>query len=277
MTKMEFDFEQNGSVTDIETVPEAYRGVYVEGQNDAGEKVYTISDAAKGVVEAYIGTNKSLIATRNDKKSASDESAARRQALKSFETLAQDFGLEVGEAGLVDAIKGHVDNLLEQVKGGKDLKINLDKIKEESERLLNEAVANEQAKTGKMQGALERYLVGQAAASAIADAKGSRELLLPIVQSKVKVVQDGEDFVVRVVDEQGDHRSDGKGGWMGVEALVAEMKTNERYARAFESEAPAGSGTPPGGPSQRAPRQGETLTPAQKIAAGIAKNQHRAA
>ncbi len=273
---MSFDFETNNSVADIDTVPENYRGLYVEGQNDAGEKVFIISDVAKGLVADYIGTNKSLVQTRADKKAASDESASRRVTKKSVVDFVSNLGVEgVDEEEPLAALTGYITDLTEQVKGGKQIKVDLDKIRAESKRLLDEAVAVEVAKTGKMQGALERYLVGQAASNAIADAKGSRELLLPIVKERVRVVQDGEDFVVRVVDVDGDFRSDGAGGWMGVAGLVAELKTSENYARAFESEAPAGTGIKPGAPTQKTPRQTSDLTPAQKIAQGLSKGQHR--
>jgi len=271
-----FDFEANTSVADINTVPENYRGLFVEGQNDAGDTVFTVIDAAKGIVADYIGTNKSLTQSRADKKAASDESANRRVTQKSVVDFARNLGIEeLDENEPLGALTSFITDLTEQVKGGKQIKIDMDKIKAESQRLLDEAVAVEVAKTGKMQGALERYLVGQAASNAIADAKGSRELLLPIVKNSVKVVQDGEDFVVRVVDNDGDFRSNGAGGWMGVEALVAELKTNEIYARAFESEAPAGTGAKPGAAQQKAPRPTAELTPAQKITQGLNKGQHR--
>lgn len=273
---MPFDFETNNSVADITTVPENYRGLYVEGQDDKGDKVFNITDAAKGLVADYIGTSKTLVQTRADKKAASDESASRRVTKKSVMDFVSNLGVEdVNEDEPLDALTMYITNLTEQVKGGKQIKIDLDKIKAESKRLLDEAVAAEVAKTGKMQGSLERYLVGEAAGAAISDAKGSRELLLPIVKESVRVVQDGEDFVVRVVDVDGDFRSDGAGGWMGIGALVAEMKTNERYARAFESEAPAGTGAKPGAAQQKTPRNNGEMTPAQKIASGLNKGQHQ--
>lgn len=273
---MAFNFEENASVTDIATVPSEYQGLYEEGKNDDGDTVFKISELAKGIVEAYVGTTKSLVQSRADKTAASNEAASRRITKKSVIDFAKNLGIDdVNEDEPLSALTAFITDLTDQVKGGKELKIDLGKIKDESKRLLAEAVAGEQAKTGKMQGALERYLVGEAAGAAIADAKGSRELLLPIVKDQVKVVAEGEDFVVRVVDADGDFRSDGKGGWMGIGALVAEMKTNEKYARAFESEALSGTGAKPGAASQKMTRKTEDLTPAQKIAQGLSKGQHQ--
>lgn len=272
---MPFNFEENANVTDINTVPENYRGLYEEGQNSEGAKVFKISGAAAGIVADYIGTNKSLVQSRADKKAASDESASRRVTAKSVIDFTRNLGIDdVDENEPLTSLTTFISDLTDQVKGGKQIKVDLDKIRNESKRLLSEAVAVEIAKTGKMQTSLERYLVGEAAGAAISDAKGSRELLLPIVKEQVRVIQDGDDFVVRVVDGDGDVRSDGAGGWMGIAALVAEMKTNERYARAFESETPAGTGTKPGSMTQKTVRQTTDLTPAQKIASGLAKGQH---
>lgn len=275
---MPYNFEENASVTDVNSIPAEYRGLYAEGKNDAGETVFTVSDAAKALVGDYVGTNRSLIQSRADKKAASDESAGRRVSAKLVNEFVRNLGVEdVDENEPLTALNGFINDLTEQVKGGKAIKIDLDKIKAESKRLLDEAVSAEVAKTGKMQSTLERYLVGEAAGAAIADAKGSRELLLPIVKNQVRVIPDGEDFVVRVVDSDGDVRSNGAGGWMGIKELVAEMKLNDIYARAFESESPSGTGTKPGSTQMKTPRQGTDMTPAQKISAGLAKNQHRRA
>ncbi len=273
---MPYNFEENSTVADVNTVPSEYRELFVEGKNDAGETVFTISDAAKALVGDYVGTNKSLIQSRIDKTAASNESANRRVTAKSVNDFVRNLGVEdVDENEPLAALTSFITDLTEQVKGGKAIKIDLDKIKAESKRLLDEAVTAEQAKTGKMQNSLERYLVGEAAGAAISDAKGSRELLLPIVKSQVRVIPDGDDFVVRVVDSDGDVRSNGAGGWMGIGELVAEMKLNDVYARAFESETLSGTGTKPGSTQMKTPRQGENLTPAQKISAGLAKGQHK--
>jgi hypothetical protein len=64
---------------------------------------------------------------------------------------------------------------------------------------------------------------------------------------------------------------------MGVGGLVAEMKTQEKFGRAFESEAAKGAGTTPGSMNRstmRAGVQGEqSLTPTQKIGIGLRKGQ----
>ena len=88
-------------------------------------------------------------------------------------------------------------------------------------------------------------LVRQAAAtSAIAEAKGSVELLLPhvLANTRVKETDDG-DFVVEVVDAKGNVRiGDSKGAPMDLKGLVAEMRQHETFARAFEGDGHSGTG-----------------------------------
>jgi hypothetical protein len=273
---MEFDFSKHGTVDTLDTVPETYRGLYAEAAAEDGKKVFKISDAAKGIVEAYTGTNGALVKARGDLKAANEESASRRVTKKSVLELAKGLGIEdVNEDEPIGSLKTFVDGLVEKVKGGADIKINLDKIKQDAEKRLAEAIEGERAKNVKMQGALERYLIDQQATSALAGAKGSVELLLPHVKAHTKVVADGEDYVVRVVDPQGDFRSDGKGGFMTVAGLVAEMKTQEAFGRAFESEKATGTGARPGSmerPVRRDPNADMSAT--DKIAAGLKKGSY---
>ena len=89
----------------------------------------------------------------------------------------------------------------------------------------------EAAKTLRVQ--LERHLVDAAAATSIAAAEGSPELLLPHVKSKVKVIEENGEFVVRVVDAAGNPRVNAKGEFLSMKDLVDEMRQNPIYAPCF--------------------------------------------
>lgn len=272
---MEWDFEKNGTVEKLDDVPEKYRGLYsevTEGE-DAGK--FKVSDAAKGLVADYVGTTKSLQQARGDKKTASDEAAQRRTALKHFEDMTSELGIEVEEGDeLHSAFKKYVDGLIAQNKEGSETKVNLDKIKGEYERRLNEAIAAKDKELKTMEGNLFDTKVTQVATRELSEAKGSTDLLLPIIKEKCRVVKDGENYVVRVIDDQGDFRSDGAGGWMSVKDLVGEMKGSENYARAFESEAKDGGGKKPNSSSTEnrpsTPATGGDKTAIQKISSGLA-------
>lgn len=236
---MEFDFEV---VDSLDKVPSKYQGLYAETEDGK----FAVTDAAKALVGEYIGVSKSLAGVRVDKKKVTDENASRRIAVKAVEDLAQNLGLELGDDGAAVVLKTFVEDLQGQVKGGKELKINLDKLNGDWKVRLDEALATKDDELGKMSGALSKHLISDAASRALADSKGSIDLLLPHVVNNCKVVKDeNENYSVRVLDSQGDFRSSSDGGWMDVKGLVDEMKTNETFGRAFEAEQAPGVGGKP--------------------------------
>lgn len=122
----------------------------------------------------------------------------------------------------------------------------------------NEELATRDARIGKLEGIVNELLVDSVAKSAIADAKGSVDLLLPHIRAQTKVREDGDRFVVDVVDEKGNGRiGDSKGGPMTIQGLVEEMKQSDRFGRAFDADTEkngsgkrptnSGGGMPPGG------------------------------
>lgn len=273
-----FDFEENGTVSDIGSVPEKYQGLYAETKGDDGNTVYTISDPVKALVADYIGTSKNLAATRNDKKKASDESAARRRDLKEVESLLETYGIDLDEeAGLVGSLSGFIKDLQAKVEKGEDVNVNLEKIKADFNKRAEEQKASLEAEIKKRDAALSKHLISDQATRALMTANAkSVQLLQPHVESRCKVVpnESGDGYEVRVLDSQGDFRYSSAGGWMTVEDLVNEMKQDSTYAPAFASESPSGTGTVPGSMRTPPPRNsGEDRTPNQKIKAGLAARQ----
>ncbi len=272
----EFDFEKYNTVeidSFEDTVPGKYRGLYERASDDNGNEVYQISGDVRNIVNDYIGTSKALDKARADKKNASDESAGRRKTIQAFEDFASSLGLEVGDDGVVAALQSHVEDLVGQVKGGQEMRVNLDKIKQDYEKKQAEALAVKDREIKDRDAALERHLISDVATREIANAKGKVKVLMPHVKSQCKVVRDENgDYAVRVVDSQGDFRSNGAGGWMNVSDLVAEVKTDPDFAANFESDTQLG-GTgkrPTDRKSNPLPRQtGEDRSANQKIAAGL--------
>jgi hypothetical protein len=274
-----FDFENNGTVADVTSVPEKYRSLYTEGTNDAGETVHVLADNVKGLVGDFVGVHKTLAGVRVDKKKVTDENAERRLATKAVEDLAQSLGLEAGDDGVATTLKAFVDDLQGQVKGGKELKINLDKIKEENDRRLAEVVAAKDADIAERDGVISQTLISDKATAALAAHKGSVELLLPHVKNQCRVVRlDTGNYAVQVLDAQGDARFGADGTLMGVEALVEEMKTQEAFGRAFESDVKGGSDTKPGSLNRNRQQQPDGEKSAvSKISDGLAARQRQAA
>jgi len=274
---MDFDFEKNGTVADINEVPEKYQGLYAEGSGDDAGK-HSLTDAAKSIVADYVGVSKTLSGVRLDKKKTGDESAERRIALKAVDEFAASIGLDVGDDGIVVALKTFVDDLQGQVKGGKEIKINLDKVQAEADKRVSTVTETKDAELKAMQGALHKHLISDAASRALAEHKGSMDLLLPHVEKACRVVRnpDTGDYAVTVLDDQGDSRFDSAGALMGVTGLVAEMKTQEKFERAFDSETKAGTGAKPGSMSRSVLKPGQQdreLSPVEKIKLGLSKGQ----
>lgn len=109
-------------------------------------------------------------------------------------------------------------------------------------------LAAKDAELAKMRGTLERQLVDAAASAEVAALRGSPALLLPHLRAALKVVEDeAGQFVVRVVDAEGNPRGDQRGGYLTVKDLVAELRRSEDFARAFDGVGVSGGGMPPSG------------------------------
>lgn len=94
---------------------------------------------------------------------------------------------------------------------------------------------------------VESLLIDQAATAALAEAKGSVELLLPHVRAHTRVKEADGKFTVEVVDKDGNVKiADAKGAPMDIKGLVAEMRQSETFGRAFEASGQSGSGKQPG-------------------------------
>ena len=261
-----FDFENNQTVEDINSVPEQYQGLYVEG--DGG---YQISESAMPLVKDYMGTNKSLEKERTGKKKANQESADRRHSLSAIRSAAEELGIDLDEdTDLAEAFKGYVSDLQSKAKNGEELKVDLEKVKDTMKRQHSEELGNKDSEIKARDATIQKMLVSSTAASALTKAGDEGNVMLPHIMSACKVVQDGEDengvpnYEVRVLDDDGDFRTDGKGGYMGVEGVIEEMKADPKFAKVFDSDAPAGTGGRPG-PTPKKPTSRGNLTSAQKI------------
>lgn len=100
--------------------------------------------------------------------------------------------------------------------------------------------------TQKLRGEVSKLLVDAAAVTALSNAKGSTDLLLPHVQRHTRVAEKDGKFVVEVIDGSGVPRiGDSQGNPMTIDQLVSEMKKDSKFARAFDADEPEGSGNRP--------------------------------
>lgn len=117
----------------------------------------------------------------------------------------------------------------------------------DAEKALRTADERHAADAARLRGALERHLADSAATAAVAAARGEPALLLPHVRPALAVVEDGDDFAVRVLGGDGEARRRDDGEFLSVGDLVEELRRSPVFGRAFEASGLTGSGTPPTG------------------------------
>ncbi len=142
------------------------------------------------------------------------------------------------------------------------------KLKSDHEAATAKIKTEYEGKLSKKDQALKERMIDSEASLAIAELKGSAALLMPIVQKKCLLVEENGVQCVRIVDDEGDPRGNGKGGYMTIKEFIAELRSSTDYGRAFEPSGKEGSGTRAQGSAGRGdPNQ--KLTPMQKISAGL--------
>lgn len=258
---MEWDFSANQEIDDetLGKAPESYRGAYVKDEATGKHK---IADTFRPFVDAIVGLGGALKGERNVTKDLKGRKDASEQvkALLGFDTL--------------EEAKARFDEMNTTITTAS--KVDPAKIKADIQKTYDGQIAEKDKQLDAMKGTLDKYMVQSAAVGAIAAAKGNAKLLMPLVREQVELVADGDEWVVRVKDGQGDYRGNGKGGFMTVEELVAEMRASKDLGLAFESDSLGGTQTQTGQrPGQQAQRQvhrqqaREDMSATDRIQAGL--------
>lgn len=246
---MEFDFTQ--PVESLDKVPEQLRPIFKAG--DDGK--YVVDESFKGVATIVSGLNTSLKAARQE---------ARSKAVD-LSPLA-DFGSDPA------SIKAAIDAKIEELTKGKsgDVAKQIEAVKTSMAEGFSKEKTKLTARAEALQNQLYTLLVENNATAAIAELKGTPELLLPFVKTQVRVVEEDGNFKVQVVSPTGEVRYGPTGQPMTIKELVSEMKSQEKFGRLFDSETPAGNGSRPGQVQRPAtPAGNANATPTGKIAAGL--------
>lgn len=209
------------TVDSIDTIPEAQRGLYKQ----AGDK-YVLDISG---YEDPVGLKSALAKEREAAKTASRQAAQWQSLGKTPEEI----------TALVEVqAQAERDKL---TKGGE-----WDKLKAQMADQQKAELGKKDERITALTKSLERRLVDADATAAIAAAKGVPALLLPHVRAQVKVIEDSGEFRAQVVDAAGNPRVNGKGEFLSIADLVAEMRQDDVFGRAFEATGTAGSGATSG-------------------------------
>lgn len=226
-------FEFPPEVADLKDLPKDVHGLYVKG-----EKGYTLDP----VLHKRIDTTPLSTALDKERKKAKELD----KMLAGFKSLGLGDTPEEAKAAIEKELAELDPDNEDDKKDIKSLKALREKLKAEFDDTLRKTVGEKDEQLTKMQRSMQKHMIEKEAVAALAKHKGSSDLLLPHVISKLGLVEDGDNMVVRVLDADGDPMGDGKGGFKTVEQFVLEMRNDEKYARAFDASGRSGTGMKPG-------------------------------
>lgn len=208
-------------VAKLEEVPEALRELYTEQD---GRFVLD----AEGVED--VGGLKSALQKQKD------------EVRKAREALAKYGGADPERVAELLAAAEEAERKQLQVKG------DWEKRETQLQEQFKKTLGQKDERIGKLERAIQRHAVQREAIAAITAAEGRATLLLPHVERQLKLVEEGDEFAVVVVDGKGSPRiKDSAGHPMTVTDLVMEMKASEEFAAAFKGSGASGGGAQGGG------------------------------
>lgn len=255
---MEFDL--NAPQDSIDKVPEQFRPIFA--QNSEGK--FALDPKFTGVATAISGFNTSNKTLRTQISELSKKTAVDLSPLS-------DFGAD--PATIRAAFDARVAELT--AKGGDAAKA-VEKVRSEMTAAHQAALAASNERTSRYQSQLHSHMVRSEALGAIAEAKGLPELLMPFIQTQVKVVEADGKFNVVILDDKGEPRYSGLTGQpMTMKELITSMKADPKFGRLFESEQQGGGGGAQnggrGGARQIQNTNQQEKSPNSKIRDGLSK------
>ena len=148
-------------------------------------------------------------------------------------------GFDVNEYNRLTALEA--EGKLNEHKGDE----KLEALRSQLTTAHNQALEAERATANGLKSALETQMLDNAARSALIEASGNPDLLLPHVRSQLNMVQrDDGTYAAVVVDDKGEQRFSvsSAGNYMDIPELVADMKTKDAFKPAFKAENGGGGG-----------------------------------
>lgn len=225
-------------VDKIDAVAEPFRSEYTEKDG----KFYLGTIAGAGLEVADVGKLKSALAS--ERKSVQERDAL----LKNFEGIdaakAREAMETLAQLGDIKELKSLDEKLAAREK-------QLTEKFESDRKKIEQKFAGERDALGNvvksLEGQLSATMIDAAATKAINEAKGSVELLLPIIKQATRIRRDdktGKVFV-EILDADGNVRDSSAAGStspMSIKEYVEELRNNAAYGRAFDGTGSSGGG-----------------------------------
>jgi hypothetical protein len=209
------------TVDSLDAVPEDARVFYRKDATSGKFNLITAESVTK--LESSLGSVRTELTTAKE----------RAKAVEAWEKLGKK--------------PEEIEELLENQRKADEQKIKdageWDKLKAQIDENHGKVVKEKDGRIKTLQSALERRLIDSEAIGAIAELKGSPTLLLPHVRNRVKVEEKDGDFHVTVLDADGKTpKLNDKNEPMSIKELVASMREDEQFGRAFEGSGHSGGG-----------------------------------
>ena len=259
---MQFNFDENQHVDNLDIVPEDFQPFYTE--NAAGGYDFRKDEPA---VTKAVSVITGLDAALNAERQVTKQLKANKPDLSPL----KEFGTDVA------SIAKGVNERIEQLKaaGGADADKKIENLKSSMAQAHAAELQAKEKRIEGLTGQLYNQLVTAEATAAIAEHKGNAELLLGFVSQQVKVTEEDGNLKATVVDSNGAPKYSGTGLPMSVTELVGSMKKDKKFAALFQSDSRNGGGTPPESSNTRTPAPGDKdkMSATEKIAAGLATQQ----
>lgn len=216
----------------LDNVPDQFKALYAQTDDEKFSLVDDLRDV--------ISQGGSLSATVDKERKRAN---AAEKDLKAWKALGETPAAVQAKLDDVDeAHKSEVESLRKLIDEKGDASSKFEKLKADMEKAHAKALADKDDEATTLKEALNKHLIESAAVSAINEAKGRVKPLLPTVTSMLQLVNENGEYVVRVVDRDGDPRGNGQGGYMDIKGLVEELRQDDDYAPLFESSGVSGSG-----------------------------------
>jgi hypothetical protein len=219
----------------LEDVPEAVRGEYTEKDGKFHLSLEGYEDPAK--------VQKALDVERVARAKIEKELKEQKKVWEKLGKTPDEIEKLVAEA------RNNEQAQLEKAGEFEKVKTQILEQAERDKKALQDKLASKDGEIHALKVSLQNQLVDVEATAAIASAKGEPILLLPAIQRRTKVVEEGGKHVVKVLDAKGDPMVDGKGNPLTIVDLVSELKQDKVFGRAFEASGNSGSGMRPNGGS----------------------------